>query len=67
MFIAWDNKIELVGKEKKVIEVFYDNKKVPLSLSGIGIVYPMIVWCTHSIYDINQWCGVEQFGSSQGS
>jgi hypothetical protein len=59
MFIAWDNKIELVGKEKKVIEVFCDNKKVPLSLSRIWIVYPMIVWTTHSVYDINQWCGVE--------
>jgi hypothetical protein len=59
MFIARDNKIKLVGKEKKVIEVFCDNKKVPLSLSRIGIVYPMIVWCTHYFYDINQWCGVE--------
>jgi hypothetical protein len=59
MFISRANKIELVGKEKKVTEVFCDNKKVPLSLSGIGIVYRMIVWCTHYVYDINQWCGVE--------
>jgi hypothetical protein len=59
MFISRDNKIKLVGKEKKVIEAFCDNKKVLLSLSGIGIVYPMIFWCTHSIYDINQWFGVE--------
>ena len=56
MFIARDKKIELVGKEKKVIEVSCDNG---IYYPYIGVVYPIIVWCTHSDYDINQWCGVE--------